>query len=332
MDVIREAVARGRAGEALALVTVIRVSGSVPRHVGAKMLVSAAGETVATIGGGRVELEVTEVAAEVARGAPARRLRHHLVRDLAMCCGGSMEFYVEPVAPSVEVLGQILALWRARRPALLVTPLDGRPKTLAELPADGPRAPTCGDERFVEPVWPRDRVILFGAGHVARAVGPVAAHAGFEVVVCDDGETGALAEIAGAPWLADTVESFDVRDVEADLGPLGRCDHVLIMTRDHAVDQAVLEQMLGRAAPGYLGLIGSRGKVGRFRKRLMAKGVADEASWSRLHAPIGLDIGAETPEEIAVAVVAQLIQVRRGVPTRTAGEPAGRPGGGSRDA
>src|SRR6185503_7421286 len=93
----------------------------------------------------------------------------------------------------------------------------------------------------------------------------------------------------------------------------------LIVTRDHAIDQQLLERLIGHDELGYLGMIGSRGKVGRFRKRLEARGLLDgelgAARWARLRAPIGLNVGAETPEEIAVAIAAELVAVRRrGVP------------------
>jgi xanthine dehydrogenase accessory factor len=130
------------------------------------------------------------------------------------------------------------------------------------------------------------------------------------VIVCDDGETGAT-ETAPA-WAADVIESFDAVEVERRLGGFGADDYILIVTRDHAIDQKLLEQLVGRADVGYLGMIGSRGKVGRFRKRLEAKGLlGDPATWDRVHAPIGLDIGAETPEEIAIAIAAELVARRR---------------------
>jgi xanthine dehydrogenase accessory factor len=242
-------------------------------------------------------------------------MRHHLVRDLAMCCGGSMEIYIEPLAQSRAALETALAMWGKRRPAELVTPLDGGAKRVIERAVHGSRegriaaVPNQAGECFVEAVWPTDRVLLFGCGHVGREVGALAARCGFEVVICDDGETGAVAEPPA--WATRIVESFEVRDVERELGPIGAGDHALIVTRDHAVDQRILEALLPRLELTYLGMIGSLGKVGRFRKRLEAKGLLTEERWGRLHAPVGLDIGAETPEEIAVAIVGELIAVRR---------------------
>ncbi len=311
MDLLIQALSRIETGEALALVTVIRVSGSAPRHVGAKMLVDAEGRSVATVGGGRVELDVTRAAVEVNAGGRARRIRHHLVRDLAMCCGGAMEFYIEPIAQSYSALRQAIASLQERRPAMLVTPLDGTPKTVEEMPSPAILRAVCRDGSLFEPLWPRDRVVIFGAGHVARAIGPIADGVDFDVVICDDGDTGALVDLDDVPWVRSVVESFDLRDVEAELGRLGCGDYALIMTREHAIDQAILEKLLQSESLTYLGLIGSRGKIGRFRKRLTAKGVLSESRWDKLHAPIGVDIGAETPEEIAISVVAELISVRR---------------------
>jgi len=272
------------------------------------MLVRESGEIVGTIGGGRVELAAVEAALEVTRGGAARRVAHHLTRDLGMCCGGSMEVYIEPVAPSRDALARALAAAERRTPCELVTPLDGTGKRIAS--PSGTRAAHLEDDRFVEPLLPPERLILFGGGHVARAIGPLAAGVGFQVVVCDDGEVEEIAE--APPWASALVDSFEVRDVERALGPLGLGDYVVILTRDHAIDQRILEQILPNERLSYLGMIGSRGKVGRFRKRLEAKGLLTAERWARLHSPVGLDIAAETPEEIAVAIVAELIRERNG--------------------
>jgi len=138
------------------------------------------------------------------------------------------------------------------------------------------------------------------------------------VIACDDGDTGALD--ASPAWADQVIESFDVAEVERRIGGFGSDDYVLVITRDHAIDQQLLEALIARDELGYLGMIGSRGKVGRFKKRLEHKGLlADEqghARWVRLRAPVGLDLGAETPAEIAISIAAELVAVRRrGAPT-----------------
>jgi xanthine dehydrogenase accessory factor len=314
MDLMAEAARVGEEGAPAALATVIRTAGSTPRHPGAKMIVRGDGTLVGTIGGGRIELEVIAAAVAVARGAPATRVTKHLVRDLAMCCGGEMELWIEPLdAARGKALGEAARRRAGRRTCVLVTALDGVGGGGKDVLSEGDggaagRAAWIDGDRFFEVVAPTDRLILFGAGHIAHAIAPLAERIGFEIVVCDEDERFATPErFPGARILG----TFDERDVEKELGPLGGGDYGLIVTRDHAVDQAILERLLPRAELAYLGLIGSRGKLGRFRKRLEAKGIGDEAAWARLRSPVGMDIGAETPEEIAVSVVAELIQVRR---------------------
>ncbi len=202
-----------------------------------------------------------------------------------------------------------------KAPALVTTGADDGALTVTLTGADQARAwrrPRLDGSVLREAVAPPDRAIVFGGGHVGRALGPVLHGLGFEVVLCDDGDTGALEPAPS--WADRIVDSFALADVERALGPLGDGDHVFIVTRDHAMDLRLLEALLDRT-PTYLGMIGSRGKVGRFRKRLLAKG-HDLRGWDRLHAPLGLDIGAETPEEIAVAIAAELVALRR------RGEPA----------
>jgi xanthine dehydrogenase accessory factor len=233
-------------------------------------------------------------------------VRQHLTRDLAMCCGGSMEIVLTPAAGSRTALQELV------QPGahVLVTPLDGSPMS-ARPPRSGDPAPhdaAIDGDALVQRFGTGERAIVFGLGHVARRLGPLLAELGFHVIVCDDGETGATG--AAPTWAARTIESFDAAEVERELGGLTAEDYVLIVTRDHAIDQQLLEQLLGKDL-AYLGMIGSRGKVGRFQKRLEAKGLYDEARWQRLRAPIGLDIGAETPEEIAVAIAAELVAIRR---------------------
>ncbi len=292
----------------VAIATVIGAHGSTPRHLGACMAVADDGQQWGTIGGGRIEQVTVEAAKAVAAGEPPRVVRQHLVRDLAMCCGGSMEIAVTPGAPSRAILEALTA--GTDEPRVLVTPIDGDPLQLrAPIDGDPPaHRATVIDGALVQRVGGGERAIVFGFGHVAKSVGPLLANLGYRVIVCDDDETGALA--ASPAWATRVIESFDAAEVERLLGGFLDTDHLIIVTRDHAVDQQILEYVIGKDV-GYLGMIGSRGKVGRFKKRLEAKGLYDEARWAKLRAPIGLDLGAETPEEIAISIAAELVAVRR---------------------
>jgi xanthine dehydrogenase accessory factor len=304
-DVFAQALRALDAGRGVAIASVIGAHGSTPRHLGARMAVAADGEQWGTVGGGKIEQLVVEAAREVAGGAAPRVVRQHLTRDLAMCCGGSMEVVLTPGAPSRDVLVQLA---NGHTPEVLVTPIDGEPLSVrAAVPGDPPHHhPVLDGGALVERVGGKERAVVFGLGHVARSLGPLLAGLGFSVIVCDDGETGATRETP--PWATALHETFDAKVAEPG-------DLVLIVTRDHAIDQQLLEALIVRDDLGYLGMIGSRGKVGRFKKRLEARGLLDgaegEARWARLRAPIGLDIGAETPEEIAVAIAAELVARRR---------------------
>jgi xanthine dehydrogenase accessory factor len=304
-------------GRGVAIACVIGARGSTPRHLGARMAVTEDGEHWGTVGGGRIEQLVVSAAREVAGGAAPRIVRQHLVRDLAMCCGGSREVVVTPAAGSRAALA---ALTADRSPKILVTPLDGAPLVVRGPEPGDPRPhhPLVREGALLERLGAAERAIVIGLGHVARHLGPLLAGIGFNVIVCDDGETGATE--VGVPWASEVIESFDAAEIEQRVGGFTLDDFVLIVTRDHAIDLRLLGQLLVNDDIRYLGMIGSRGKVGRFRKRLEARGVLDgdlgAARWDRLRAPIGLDVGAETPEEIAVAIAAELIAVRRrGVPS-----------------
>jgi xanthine dehydrogenase accessory factor len=305
IDVFVQALRALEAGRGVAIASVIGAHGSTPRHLGARMAVAADGEQWGTVGGGKIEQLVVDAAREVASGAAPRVVRQHLTRDLAMCCGGSMEVVLTPGAPSRDALAQLA---NGHAPEVLVTPVDGEPLALrAAAPGDPPHHhPVVKDHALVERIGGKERAVVFGLGHVARSLGPLLAGLGFAVIVCDDGETGATREVP--PWASDLHETFDPKVVQPG-------DVVLIVTRDHAIDQQLLEALIVRDDLGYLGMIGSRGKVGRFKKRLEARGLLDgasgEARWARLRAPVGLDLGAETPEEIAIAIAAELVARRR---------------------
>ena len=308
MNVLAEAPLFAKTHGDVALVTVITVSGSTPRHLGAHMLVSAAGSQCGSIGGGRVEFALVQIAQEVAAGGQVQIVKHNLVKDLAMCCGGSMEFLVEPLEACADIVAEIILRRANRLVSVLETDLARGGKRLI-VPERAGETASREDSVFRETISPLPRVVLFGCGHLARAIGPLARSLEFEVIICDDNATGAIDD--NPPWANEVVSSFALSDVEKSVQGLGARDYLLVLTRDHGIDQRIIEEALQRVSDfDYLGLIGSLGKVARFRKRVLAKGLVSEEQWQKLHAPIGLDICAETPQEIAVSIMAELVALR----------------------
>ena len=165
----------------------------------------------------------------------------------------------------------------------------------------------CGGtlEVFIEPVLPPALLYIFGAGHVARNVCSVAASAGFEVVVTDDRSSYATNERFPA---AREVSAMDFDRAMEKLDP-AESSYIIIVTRGHRDDMRILRWAVQTRAR-YVGMIGSRRKVIGIFKTLREEGVPGHL-FDRVHAPVGLDIGAVTPEEIAVAITAELIAFRR---------------------
>jgi xanthine dehydrogenase accessory factor len=235
-----------------ALATVVRVSGSAPQQVGARLLLRADGSTLGTVGGGAIEKVVLEAMQRALVTGQGEVLQRDLSRDLGMCCGGRMEI-------------------------------------------------------FVEAIFPKPRLWLLGAGHVARPTAALALTVGFDVVVVDEREELNTSDrFPGCELkLADPTETL--RQAK-----LNDSDWVLIVTHDHQLDESALEAAAGNDAR-YVGLVGSRRKVLRLLERVQAKRHGD-VPLERLYAPVGLDIGAISPEEIAVSIVAELVALRHARP------------------
>ncbi|MBW1999376.1 MAG: XdhC family protein [Deltaproteobacteria bacterium] len=162
-------------------------------------------------------------------------------------------------------------------------------------------------ELFVEPILSEPVLFVFGGGHVSEQIVPLAARVGFEVVVVDDRKEFASRE--RFPEAAE-VHEYPFEGVMEKLEVDGS-SYIVIVTRGHMHDRTVLEQSL-RTPAKYIGMIGSRRKRNILYKKLLEEGFTEE-DLKRVHAPIGLEIGAETPEEIAVSIVAELIKVRAGL-------------------
>jgi xanthine dehydrogenase accessory factor len=166
----------------------------------------------------------------------------------------------------------------------------------------------CGGQMqvFIEPIEPPPQLVILGAGHVGLQLGRLAPALGFRVTVVDDRERFANRERFPD---ADNVVVDSIPDW-IDRTPLSSVAYVVVLTRGHRQDYDAVRALAGRELR-YVGLIGSRAKVAKVVDRALAEGVSPD--WLRtVHSPIGLDIGAVTPEEIAVSILAELIAVRRG--------------------
>ncbi len=201
-------------------------------------------------------------------------------------------------------------VWQAAREVME----QEKPRTLTFNLNNNPKYDSglvCGGtlDVFVEPVMPVPQLFLFGAGHVSVHVYKVARQAGFEVTVVDDREAYANRE-----RFPEAREVYaDDFDQSCSKLTLNENSYIVIVTRGHKDDMRVLRWAVGTSAR-YVGMIGSRRKIIEIYKQLESEGIARE-KLERVHAPVGLDIGAITPEEIAVAIVAELIAVRRGAET-----------------
>ena len=327
-------------GERLALCTLLRLEGSGPRRAGAKMLFRENGESLGTVGGGLLEARTSAWAEEALRtGCAICRpfaLSLQQASDEGMTCGGQAEVLVEPLdgasPPARDFWGEVLALLRRGGRGCLLTAIVEEGAGVAverflvggggcaavsvagrtlptEFLASVVSVPTLvvrGSVRyFLDPLAPPITVVVFGGGHIAARLVPLCRGLGFRTMVVDD-----RADFASRDRFPDADEVRAVPSFENALQdlPLDAGDYVVIVTRGHGGDQAVLRQAL-RNQPGYIGMIGSRRKRGLIFEALAQEGVgADDLA--RVVCPIGLPIGAETPEEIALSIAAELVATR----------------------
>ena len=320
-------------GLPVVLGAIVRSAGSAPRTSGARMLVLADGTLSGSVGGGAVEGACQAKAQELFRNSSSFAELHFNLNataaaDAGMLCGGFVTVLLQRVEPDqLAFFQQILDdTLRGLQPMLLTTlPHKDLPPRLMYLGPGNTTIPAelrqeilrktrrspflvqhAGQEIFVEPLVQPVVVHLVGAGHVALATAHLASFSGFEVVVMDD-----------RPEFANTDRYPEAREVrvldffERCLQDLGPNDYVIIVTRGHLHDREVLAQAL-RTGAGYIGMIGSRRKRNAIYESLQREGFS-ETDLGRVHCPIGLAIGADTPEEIGLSIVAELVQVRAGL-------------------
>jgi xanthine dehydrogenase accessory factor len=327
-------------GQELAVATIISDGGSTPRTSGSKMIVYRNSDISGTIGGGAVEGDVIQRALRLYATRGAEIVSYDLSRNanlhrMDVICGGRMQVLIEHVsaheqniklynAAQEEIkmsrsffwIGKIthndgqLQVEHALRKAQneFVGPLKAEPE-LKELVESNTRIidGSCllknkGHSYVIESIRPPDTIFLFGAGHVSKEIAALSYKVGFRIIVCDD-----RAEFAKADRFPDADEVLVCPGfVEVFKGFVANPgDFIVIVTRGHRFDKEVLAQALKTEA-GYIGMIGSRKKKDAIYKELIDQGVPPGAL-EKVYCPIGLSIDAETPAEIAVSVVAQLI-------------------------
>lgn len=323
-------------GEAFVLATVISRNGSAPRSAGAKMLIRADGAPCGTVGGGILEAQVERLAAEIHQShVPVVRSFAFSGKDAATMdaiCGGQVEVLVEwldstdPITQAV--VGGLQEAAAAHLKAWLVTTLPDatgqvshilvRPEAaeIGSLPAAltasrvrqarRPGLLAAGEvQALVEPVNISGTAFIFGAGHVSRSLAEFTSAVGFWTVVLDDRPDFASRQRFPSADQLMVLDSFSNALGKVEIDP---DSYVVIVTRGHLNDRLVLGQVLTTDA-GYIGMIGSRRKCELIFQDLRRSGCSEE-DIRRVHAPIGLPIDAETPEEIGVSIVAEMIQAR----------------------
>jgi xanthine dehydrogenase accessory factor len=325
-DPIVESLDNGKIG---VLTTVIRRTGSSPRDVGTKMFVGEDGRTFGTVGGGRLESEARTRALATLGSTTTTvfgvSMEGKQVAEKEMLCGGNVEVLLEPVEPRyLNVYRKIRDTVKRRSRGVTVTKFE--PNTFGKSflnedmavtgdAIDGEVLDWCsrafGEKRLIvrdgmvaDPLQGSPPLYLFGAGHVAQFVATIGNMADFEVTVIDDRDEFANRERfpdAGTILVAGFHEAFSRLPFTGD-------EFVVILTRSHEYDAQVLEESMGKPLK-YIGMIGSERKTKVILDHLRTLGFGEDAI-KRIHAPIGIPIGAETPQEIAIAIAAELVAVR----------------------
>ncbi|SHN70755.1 XdhC family aldehyde oxidoreductase maturation factor [Desulfovibrio litoralis] len=337
--------------ETICLAVVIHQEGSTPRGAGSRMLVSKNGLVVGTIGGGLVEGMVLEECQKILKNeqinsqasgqaneqvsSQAKILDLNLSGTIAaqsdMICGGNLRVLIEAITPAK--LDFFKALIRImQKDWVLITDITCKNElqysAVTTEETIGAKLPTLilnkarelilnriektellfleGREFFIEHFTPPLRMIIVGGGHVSRPTSQIADLAGFQTIVLDDRPEFSNAE--RFPWAESVLTIPNFEDCFIKLNP-DNYTYIVIVTRGHLHDATVLQQALATKA-GYIGMIGSKRKRKDVYDTLRSQGVSEELI-QPVRCPIGLDINAETPEEIAVSIVAQCIAHRR---------------------
>lgn len=317
-DVLDAIEAHAARGEEMALATIVSTRGSTYRRSGARLLVPASGEPIGNISGGCLEGDVARIGREVLASGQPRTVEFDLTAEddavwgYGLGCNGAIELFVEPTAGAVESARTLRAAL-AGSATVLATVISGPRAGTRWSGTDGaaadalrtgtPRvAEEAGEQVFYEPMLPPLRLVVCAAGHDAIPLVRQAAELGWRVTVADVRRK--LLTHARFPGATDFCD-VDPDTAAAAIGTDER-SAVVLMSHNYLRDVAYLGSFLD-APLAYLGVLGPRGRT----EQMLAE-IGRPDAIERLHAPAGLDIGAEGPEEVARAIVAEVLAVTRG--------------------
>lgn len=304
-------------GKEAVLVMILFSHGSTPRKAGAEMIVNDK-ETYGTIGGGKVEYHATQLARECLSKRQSMIKDYRLQKDdldqLGMICGGQMQvafqYFTKDDLPALQVIDQLEPCWydlsiQSQQWDYHIT--CQKDVMHHDLPYYKKNADAI---YFTIPIHLCGKVYLFGGGHIAKELCWLLSRLGFHCVVIENGEI----EIDGHDYANAQIQIIPFEQLSGHLSFTSE-DYAIIITRGHAYDATILAQVLHYPL-AYIGMIGSHRKIEATYTKLTLENHYTQADFERVHAPIGLSIGAQTPEEIAIAICAEIIQVRNEHRTR----------------
>jgi xanthine/CO dehydrogenase XdhC/CoxF family maturation factor len=349
-DVLRAIEDAAERGESMALATVVAIRGSTYRREGARLAIPAEGSPVGTISGGCLEGEVCQIAGDVMREGTTRLLRYDLTADdeavwgWGLGCNGVIDVFVEPAEQAVQMAGAIRRAIDEQRELVAVTVIEAAegapasPGTRMLVEPDGTTEGSLGDpsldaaaadaaaraiaedrsrvvplgqgvDAFVEALVPPIRLLVCGAGHDAIPLVRFAADLGWRVEVVDDRRafltTDRFPEATGFVPLDEPAAVADVTKPDRRTFPV-------VMTHNFMRDKDYLRAFLGTAVP-YIGMLGPNTRLVKLLDELRREGYEPDPNDMRaVHSPAGLDLGSEGPEEIAWAIVGEILAVRNG--------------------
>lgn len=328
-SILPTALAWCKEGRRVALATVIQTWGSAPRPVGSQLLIDADGNFLGSVSGGCVEGAVIAEAPEVLASAKPKLLEFGIEDSAAwkvgLTCGGTIRIFLEPLeanrGEADDVLRELADNIGARRKVALVTELATGARRIAHVPDDlGPLAAALGDaflrgrsavleegdgEIFVKMFSPATRLVVIGAVHIAQPLVPMARALGWESIIVDPREAFATEDRFGdttivREWPDEALLAIGLDDSTA----------VVVLSHDKKIDDPALIAAL-RSDAFYVGALGSKKTHAKRVERLVVAGVS-AADIARIHAPIGLDIGALDAAEIALSIIAEITATQRG--------------------